>query len=46
MKKAKYMKPAMRVVELKHRTSLLSGSPKTLSTPNGSNDPDDWYELE
>ena len=43
----KYMKPAMRVVEIHHRTSLLQASqPRTLSKPSGGTDPDDWYELE
>lgn len=46
MKKAKYMKPAMRVVEIQHRTSLLQASqPKKLTTPDESTDPEDWYEL-
>ena len=27
MNKREYMKPAMRVVELRHRTHLLNGSP-------------------
>ena len=40
MKKKAYEKPSMTVVELKHRTCLLQGSP----TPPESPDYDDWLE--
>ena len=49
MIKKTYEKPMMCVVELRHRTPILTGSPVTLTGPNGSgsgSQDDDWYDLE
>ncbi len=41
--KKKYMKPSFRVVELQHRTCLLSGSHYDATPPNEIHDYDDWF---
>ena len=42
--KRKYDKPTVKVVELQHRTMLLSGSP--LTTTSSNLDADDDFEIE
>ena len=44
-KKRKYVKPSQKVVELKHRTMLLAGSPTSLSKPNDYESGDDPFDF-
>ena len=47
MTKKEYEKPAVKVVQLRHRILLTSGEPQTLSGSKGATSEEDtWYYLE
>ena len=48
MIKKEYKKPTVKVVQLKYKCHILSGSPETLQghSKSGEETEDTWYELE